>query len=245
MPCELLNLASRLSEVRNFLVINSTSRGSRLDEPGTPEYLASLWIADTDERNVPLSDTYFVQRYNMAVLYYAAGGEKWRNNQGWLGSSLECNWYGVNDSSNGCSQSEIVSSIRLQENNLRGVIPAEIGGLPNLQHLDLSSNCLVGAIPSEIGNLKELRVLRFEDNDLIGTIPPEVLAMASLTELYFYYNDFVGKVPESSAICDSRGEGQLYSEMDCEQCPNWISILNGGPCCTRCYYAWADPHCRK
>lgn len=47
----------------------------------------------------------------------------------------------------------------LQNNNINGLIPAEIGKLRNLKTLDLSSNHLSGEIPSSVGHLENLQYL--------------------------------------------------------------------------------------
>ena len=47
----------------------------------------------------------------------------------------------------------------LQNNELTGPIPDDIGGLTELQTLDLSHNQIVGGIPSSLGFLTHLNYL--------------------------------------------------------------------------------------
>lgn len=47
----------------------------------------------------------------------------------------------------------------LQNNNINGLIPEEIGKLTKLKTLDLSSNHLSGEIPSSVGHLESLQYL--------------------------------------------------------------------------------------
>lgn len=47
----------------------------------------------------------------------------------------------------------------LQNNNINGLIPAEIGKLRKLKTLDLSSNHFSGEIPSSVGHLESLQYL--------------------------------------------------------------------------------------
>ena len=64
--------------------------------------------------------------------------------------------------------------LNLQNNQLNGSIPMELGGLSNLKRLYLHYNRLSGAIPSELGNLSELTNLWLKSNQLSGDIPPEL-----------------------------------------------------------------------
>ena len=59
----------------------------------------------------------------------------------------------------------------LQENQLTGEIPSELGILSNLQRLYLSDNRLTGEIPSGLGNLDNLGHLRLSGNHLSGCVP--------------------------------------------------------------------------
>eukprot|EP00571_Detonula_confervacea_P010364 CAMPEP_0172301990 /NCGR_PEP_ID=MMETSP1058-20130122/3772_1 /TAXON_ID=83371 /ORGANISM="Detonula confervacea, Strain CCMP 353" /LENGTH=444 /DNA_ID=CAMNT_0013012313 /DNA_START=39 /DNA_END=1370 /DNA_ORIENTATION=- len=76
--------------------------GSALREQGTPQYLAAMWMADSDPIPNPLGgtgldldDDRFEQRYIAALFYYAMDGSNWKQNQEWLGEKSECFWFGI------------------------------------------------------------------------------------------------------------------------------------------------------
>ena len=47
----------------------------------------------------------------------------------------------------------------LQNNNITGRLPPELGALPRLQTLDLSNNRFSGRVPDTLGHLSKLRYL--------------------------------------------------------------------------------------
>lgn len=62
----------------------------------------------------------------------------------------------------------------LNDSELSGPIPPEIGELVNLTTLDLGDNQLTGEIPAEIGNLINLSYLNLSNNQFTGIIPNEI-----------------------------------------------------------------------
>lgn len=90
------DVGDRFSQVQDFLSFYSTR--SSLETASTPQYLAAMWIANKDGRQVEIpsstdySEAYpFVQRYVLALMYFALGGENWVFKQvNWLHSKSEC-----------------------------------------------------------------------------------------------------------------------------------------------------------
>ena len=105
----------------------------------------------------------------LAALYKATNGPGWNNNDNWLSEAPISQWYGVITSCGGA-----VTGLVLNDNQLAGPIPPELGGLINLERLRLDYNRLSGAVPQELGNLSKLEELSLAGNQLTGCIPREL-----------------------------------------------------------------------
>ena len=118
------------------------------------------------------------QRSALISLYNSTNGDSWTDNSGWKTPPLnidgfampgtEGSWFGIG------LGSDDVNDIQLNNNNLNGTIPSEIGNLSDLIGLYLNHNQLTGNIPSELGNLINLTNLCLHENQLTGSIPPEI-----------------------------------------------------------------------
>ncbi|KAJ8765633.1 hypothetical protein K2173_014755 [Erythroxylum novogranatense] len=86
-------------------------------------------------------------------------------------------------------------------NQIRGIIPIEIGNLISLQDLGLDENHLTGSIPSSIGKLENLYRLELTGNELSGSIPSAVGNITSLNKLYLGRNKLQGSIPSSLGDC--------------------------------------------
>ncbi|OQU83498.1 hypothetical protein SORBI_3005G125950 [Sorghum bicolor] len=83
--------------------------------------------------------------------------------------------------------------LELYHNHLNGSIPTTLGNLTNLVSLDLYSNHLTGAIPTTLGTIGTLRYL----NHLTGAIPTTLGAIGTLGYLRLCKNKLTGSIPES------------------------------------------------
>ena len=65
-----------------------------LKTPGTPQNMAATWMADTDPMNYDVDgdESRFMQRYTMAVFYYAMNGPAWDHQVKFMSDVEECSW---------------------------------------------------------------------------------------------------------------------------------------------------------
>ncbi len=91
--------------------------------------------------------------------------------------------------------SERLDTLVLSDNELTGPIPAQFESLDSLSWLDLGNNELTGPIPSELGDLDSLRFLDLAGNELTGSVPTELGNLANLTVLYLDDNVLTGPLP--------------------------------------------------
>eukprot|EP00903_Cladosiphon_okamuranus_P009177 g8765.t1 len=103
------------------------------------------------------------EREALVALYNATDGPNWKKNVNWNTDVDLSQWHGITTDDQGR-----VVRIRLQDHNLQGPIPEELGKLTALQFLNLNSNNLSGTIPKELGALSALRELRLHGNQLSG-----------------------------------------------------------------------------
>ncbi|XP_031120106.1 probable leucine-rich repeat receptor-like protein kinase At5g49770 isoform X2 [Ipomoea triloba] len=120
--------------------------------------------------------------------------DSWENvPSNWDGSD-PCgdHWDGI-----GCHGSNVVS-LTLSSMNLNGQLSRDIGGLSELQNLDLSYNKgLTGSLPREIGNLTKLSNLNLVGCGFSGQIPDTIGSLSKLKFLSLNVNKFFGPIPPS------------------------------------------------
>ena len=109
----------------------------------------------------------------------------------------------------------------LHNNQLTGSIPPEIGNLTNLEGLYLDNNQITGSIPPEIGNLTNLKYLKINNNQITGSIPSEIGNLNLLSTLDLQNNQLTGIIPDE--ICN---QGDSSPELNNNQlCPPYPSCI--------------------
>jgi hypothetical protein len=89
----------RLDQVKEFLINSKISSATDLQTTTTPQYKAMIWISNDDERELDIPESYdeeeaykFVQRYVMAVFFYALNGPNWTHKVSFLTDEATCDW---------------------------------------------------------------------------------------------------------------------------------------------------------
>ncbi len=136
----------------------------------------------------PLTD-----REILEIFYEATGGEDWTENENWLSDEDLNDWYGV------FADQGKARSLELDDNNLDGALPPELGGLDELFSLVLRYNELSGHIPPELSKFEGLRDMFLAGNaEISGTLPLELGYARELEFLSVDATDLSGPVPSPS-----------------------------------------------
>lgn len=153
----------------------------------------------------------------LVAIYHALGGDEWKHNDGWLTKAPLKDWYGVRmDGHRGR-----VVFLELDDNNLSGEIPKEIGKLDSLGTLDLRWNSITGGLEN-LKNLPKLHELMLSANLFSGSIPDALSELTNLRRLDLSENQFSGAVPtmigklmrlESFAAHSNQLTGEIPEEV--------------------------------
>ena len=176
-----------------------------------------------------------LQRYVLAVLYFATDGYSWL----WQYMSTDhvCAWnLGINRTGVFCLGDGVtVDGIRMVGNNLQGTLPWELALLTNLEFVDVDSNQLFGTIPSRINELTRLETFRAESNYLTGPLPSGF--GSSLVDLDLSENYLSSTLPSSWAaqmpnlqqlrLYNNVLTGTIPSELGNLPLTSFIFSLNG------------------
>lgn len=169
-------------------------------DTATPEQDALLFLTENDslKLSADTDSARIIQRYGLATLWYTTGpwGKATSASAAWFASSDECQWEGIS-----CDAEGTVVAIELDDRQLSGVVPQDIGLLTALTILDLSFNSITGRLEDTLMILAPLEptleVLDLEGNQQTGTIPDSITAFASLKGLNVDLNFLEGSLPES------------------------------------------------
>ena len=128
------------------------------------------------------------------ALYNSTNGTSWTTNTNWKVTADVCSWYGI--TCNGASPPRI-SGIDLNNNNLSGPLPSNLGKIKSLLNLILYDNLITGPLPASFGNLIKLTNVDLSYNTIIGSIPSSIGNMSNLLYLTLSNNQFTGIIPAS------------------------------------------------
>lgn len=130
----------------------------------------------------------------LRIIYKSTNGDNWLESDGWnnINSTFCCNWTGVI-----CDDlaTAVIIKLNLNENNLNGFIPFQIGNLSGLKSLSLENNYLHSSIPSQIGLLTKLSSFSFGQNQLTNSIPDSIQFLTNLESLYLSHNNLNFSIP--------------------------------------------------
>ena len=166
--------------------------------------LVTLWFSTTEteyEWHLPAeytheknSDDEHLRRLNSNN-----GTSIWTNHENWLTEKGVCEWEGVDCIDDDGESDGDVSSIKLKDNNMHGLICKEIyTTLPHLTYADLSNNGFTGILSSEIGLWTKLTHLNFTANRIGGSIPREIGVISQLKVFHFADNLLGDTIPHTT-----------------------------------------------
>ncbi|CAJ1967632.1 unnamed protein product [Cylindrotheca closterium] len=199
-----ITLSGRAGEVQRLIAEAGVTPMEVLGDKTSIQYAALQWVANKDPAKLKTYDSALMERYILAVFYYASNPDEWTNNDGWMTATGYCAWYGVEcvprddaTQESGISRTyddnDAITGITLTNNNLKGTLPPEFGKLSNTLSLDFGNNILSGEIPEMHENLKYLLV---PNNEFVGSFPEHFKGLANLHGLDLSYNAMHGYVTE-------------------------------------------------
>ena len=163
----------------------------------------------------------------LVAFYNSANGARWRENSNWLVTQTPCNWFGIH-----CAGGQVTELI-LEDNQLSGTLPSEIGNFSRLDRLLLSANQLGGTIPPELGNLTHLRILILQLNQFTGAIPPQLGNLTNLQFFILFNNQMSGSLPlelgqltevEIFSVAHNDFAGDFPAEIGTLTKATWIDV---------------------
>eukprot|EP00934_Nitzschia_sp_Nitz4_P001758 Nitzschia sp. Nitz4//scaffold57_size113557//2031//5846//NITZ4_003978-RA/size113557-augustus-gene-0.177-mRNA-1//-1//CDS//3329554807//1758//frame0 len=203
---------------RALTLLESVSDSEKLNTNGSPQALAFAWVVS--DSIAVLNDDDLVNRYLLAVFYFALKGSSWVSANGWLSSGVEvCEWEFVMCSDN----TQGVLSIHAEANHLIGQIPSEIFKLQELASIHLPGNVITGLVPGVVDS--ELVDLDLSNNVLEGTIPGALTVLSNLVKLNLEDNDLSGEVPSDFKRLTNIRELSLAGSLIEGSACDWIHTL--------------------
>ncbi|CAB9524505.1 Leucine Rich Repeat [Seminavis robusta] len=146
-----------------------------LEDIDSPFYHANQWVMkDPNFETYPTERN--LQRFYLAMMYYATNGNSWIDNEKYLSYEVsECSWFTKSSfptsskyyEANVCENNTVIN-LSLASNNLTGMFPIWYSYfIPSLKILDLGYNPIAGALPP-ITSTPEFEVFVVSQTELEG-----------------------------------------------------------------------------
>jgi hypothetical protein len=148
-------------------------------------FLAAFFIKTTSS----FAQTNTTDSLALVDLYDSCGGTGWTHT--WNLASPVTTWYGVT------VVLKRVAGVVMDNNKLKGILPASVGNITDLVGISLDSNQLSGRIPTTIGNLTKLTGIGLAQNQLSGSIPSAFGNLTLLGILNLNNNLLTDSIPSS------------------------------------------------
>jgi Leucine-rich repeat (LRR) protein len=162
------------------------------------------WLANNTELD-SYSNATRRQRFALASLYYATGGENWLDDWLLLPNRNGCQWASIRSSAGPRCITGQYYNLALNSNNLTVPLPDELAILTDLNHLSFAQNKLTGQIPSTLGLLTNLEDLSLAANYLSEKISSEIGLCTDLSFLNLAQNALTGPIPSTLGLLTNLG----------------------------------------
>lgn len=175
--------SDRYHLLRDVIVDNRISDSEELNNEHSPQYKALNWMSYEDLHpglgylSVGSDETAVrktIQRYALAVTYYATNGPGWNYQLNFLSNKDECEWNSKLENyfigAGVCNDNGFITALALWSNNLMGALPQELGALNTLTTFSLYDNSMRGPPPRILQSLTGLNVLYLNHNQFQGNL---------------------------------------------------------------------------
>lgn len=210
-----------VSSTDRLLSLLPQSTLEALDDFQSPQAQAFEWILEESE-TATMSDQRLLQRYAMAVFFFAMDGISWKRRQNWLNHDAhECLWYQrdvfeepkdnededqeaeerippcpeMEDNNLQINDEGTIQRLWLWDNKVQGVVPPELFlGLSNLTSIHLGKDGWRGTLPTELFGLSKLTACPMGNSQLTGTVPTQI-GLSKLDKILLNGNQLTGTIP--------------------------------------------------
>mmetsp|Transcript_6228 Transcript_6228/g.15134 ORF Transcript_6228/g.15134 Transcript_6228/m.15134 type:complete len:436 (+) Transcript_6228:114-1421(+) len=236
----LLSVLAPISGPAGAQVFDRSGTDTSMDRISALEWMVDdltgilVFEEDSSSPRVSIPEWKILQRYVLALTYFATFGASWDIQAQFLSEEHECSWNeptplewiledAVLKSSNEaigvfCNESGFVQGLKLRWNDLSGTLPHELSYFKDtLEELDLGGGMISGTIPSSFADLTKLKTLGLNDHCLSGTIPEGLSTQLPLLERFNLINngDLYGSL---NGFCNNNEyakEGSLAIATEC------------------------------